>query len=326
MSSNIIAVLWDFDKTLITGYMQDPIFKYYGVDPVQFWDEVNALPDFHSKDGDEELLVGSSLYLNHILTYVRAGIFRGLNNDMLRRFGAMQDLAPGVPEIFERIRNFCQSHEVFQKGEIQLEHYVISTGLRQVILGSKVAPYMRFVWGCEFLHRVAPPGYLQKKEALEQDDDTICDIGYVVDHTTKTRALFEINKGVREDPRIDINMKIPEEKRRIPFSNMIYIADGPGDIPSLSVLRKFGGRTIGVYQPSSEQDKRQAELMLAQERVHWIGPADYRPGTPTYARILQEIESIARFLAAKSGERRSRRDLTEEHAFVAPPKHLYKPE
>jgi hypothetical protein len=317
MPPKIIALLWDFDKTLISGYMQAPLFEHYGVDAVRFWDEVNALPQFHAKESEGEPFISDSLYLNHILTYVRSGVFAGLNNAVLRRLGAKLRLAPGVPEIFDHIAQFASSHAAFRGGVIAIEHYVISTGLRQIVLGSPVAPYMRHVWACEFLKREAPPGFLDVATE-EQGDDTICDIGYVIDHTTKTRAIFEINKGVRENLGVNVNTKIPKDQRRVPFENMIYIADGPSDIPSLSVVKQFGGRTLGVYQPDSPRDFAQAMQLSDQGRVHSIGPADYRQGSDTVNWLLNTIGEIAERLALSP-------TVAAASARIAPtPGHIYK--
>jgi hypothetical protein len=297
--SRIIAVLWDFDKTLITGYMQDALFDHYGVDGVRFWDEVNALAGYHATEG-AKLLASDFLYLNHILTYVRHGRFAGLTNELLRALGAKQKFAPGVPEIFESVAAFVAHDEVCRAARIKIEHYAISTGLRQIILGSAVARHTRHVWGCEFLEREAPPGFLDGVTE-EEGESSIREIGYVVDHTTKTRALFEINKGVHENLGIDVNSRVPKAERRVPFENMIYIADGPSDIPSLSVVKQFGGKTYGVYQPGSPRDHEQAMLLRDQERVDRIGPADYRAGSETSAWLLSAIAEIAgRLLQSES--------------------------
>jgi hypothetical protein len=312
----IIAILWDFDKTLISGYMQAPLFEHYGVDAVRFWDEVNALSAFHAADSAGEPFISDSLYLNHILTYVRSGVFAGLNDEILRSLGAKLRLAPGVPEIFDHIARFADGHDAFRGGAIQIEHYVISTGLRQIVLGSPVARYMRHIWACEFLTRVAPPGFLDGV-AEQQSDGTICDIGYVIDHTTKTRAIFEINKGVRENLGVNVNTSIPKDQRRVPFENMIYIADGPSDIPSLSVVNQSGGRTFGVYQPDSPRDLAQAQQLSDQGRVHSIGPADYRPGSETFEWLLRTIAEIA--------ERLAHTPTVRAIAPIAPtPGHIYK--
>jgi hypothetical protein len=317
MFGRVIAILWDFDKTLIRGYMQTPLFEHYGVDAVRFWDEVNALPVFHAGEAEGEPLFSDFLYLNHILTYVRRGVFAGLNNALLRRLGAKQRLAPGVPEIFEHIAQFARNQEAFQRGAIQIEHYVISTGLRQIVLGSAVAPYVRHVWACEFLEREAPPGFLDGAVEMQRDG-AICDIGYVIDHTTKTRAVFEINKGVRENLGINVNTKISINQRRVPFENMIYIADGPSDIPSLSVVKQFGGRTFGVYQPDSPRDFAQAMQLLEQERVHAIGPADYRRGSDASTWLLHTIAEIAERLACSPVV------TAIEMSIPATPGHIYR--
>jgi hypothetical protein len=301
MPPKIIALLWDFDKTLSRGYMQEPLFAHYGVDGLRFWAEVSALPRHHADGGDEAVYASESLYLNHILTYTRKGVFAGLNNSLLRSFGALQKLAPGVPDIFEHIDAFASGLEGFRSGDIAIEHYVISTGLRQIVLGSAVAPYMRHIWACEFLERAAPPGFLDGAPA-EPGEGVICDVGYVIDHTSKTRAIFEINKGVREGLGVNVNTRIPKDQRRVRFENMIYIADGPSDIPSFSVINERNGRTLGVYQPDSPRDLEQAKLLIDQERVQFIGPADYRPGSATtewlQQAICEMVERLARTPAA----------------------------
>lgn len=289
--SRIIAMLWDFDKTLIRGYMQTPLFEHYGVDAIEFWNEVNALPEFYRAQSGIETLESDFLYLNHILTYVRRGVFSGLSNKKLRELGAEQSMAPGVPELFDHIAAFVRAEPKFLSADISVEHYVISTGLRQMVLGSPVAPHMRFVWGCEFLETEAPPGFLEGARPVSEG--VIRDIGYVIDHTSKTRAIFEINKGSRELEGAHVNAMIERSKRRVPFENMIYVADGVSDIPSLSVVAQSGGRTFGVFQPDSPRDRAQAELLLDQNRVEAIGPADFRQDGETYAWLIDAIAQIA---------------------------------
>lgn len=284
-------MLWDFDKTLIRGYMQTPLFEHYGVDAITFWNEVNALPDFYRRQSGIETLESDFLYLNHILTYVRRGIFAGLSNAKLRELGAKQSMAPGIPDLFDRIGAHVRDRPEFVAAGISVEHYVVSTGLRQMVLGSPAAPHMRFVWGCEFLEAEAPPGFLDGAPGVS--DGVIRDIGYVIDHTSKTRAIFEINKGSREPDGAHVNAKIERSKRRVPFENMIYVADGVSDIPSLSVVAQSGGRTFGVFQPDSPRDRAQAEMLLEQERVEAIGPADFRQGGETDLWLMATITEIA---------------------------------
>ena len=96
---NIITCIWDFDKTLVPGYMQEPLFAKFKVDPNKFWKEVQALPEYYKRDG-MSLIASDTVYLNHILTYTREGVFEGLNNDTLRRLGAKISFYPGLPEFF----------------------------------------------------------------------------------------------------------------------------------------------------------------------------------------------------------------------------------
>src|SRR5688500_7812311 len=98
-SQTTIAVIWDFDKTLVPEYMQKPLFEHFEIDERRFWEEVNALPAFYSENG-LELVSPDTLYLNHILTYVREGIFKGLNNSLLRELGSKIAFYPGLPDFF----------------------------------------------------------------------------------------------------------------------------------------------------------------------------------------------------------------------------------
>ena len=147
------AVIWDFDKTLIPGYMQRPLLRHFGVDELEFWREVNALPEWYRRHGSQRVST-DVVYLHHLLEYVRAGAMAGLSNELLRRLGAQLTFYPGLPDFFERLRRRVADDPLYRQHDIRLEHYVISNGLRQMILGSGIAPYVDDVWACEF---VEPP-------------------------------------------------------------------------------------------------------------------------------------------------------------------------
>jgi len=299
---NIIALIWDFDKTLIPGYMQKPIFDHFRVDAKIFWKEVNALPDYYQKN-DLNLIVPDTVYLNHFITYTREGIFKGLNNKLLRNLGAEIEFYEGLPDFLDEVKNFVPNNSDYRQHDIQVEHYIVSTGLRQMILGSKIAPYIEGVWGCEFVENPPPPGYLGKpvkKKPVESK--IISQIAYTLDNTTKTRAVFEINKGSNKIPDIDVNAKIPDEDRRVPFQNMIYIADGPSDIPVFSIINRFGGRTFAVYQPGSKEEFSQVNNLQKQGRVQSFGEAKYTEGSQTAMWIKNAISEIAD-LIVKNRER-----------------------
>jgi hypothetical protein len=288
-----IAVIWDFDKTLIPEYMQKPLFAHFDVDEGLFWQEVKALPAFQKAQGLSRVSP-DTVYLNHILTYVREGPFAGLNNKLLRSFGAEIEFYPGLPGFFPRLKQLVADNPLFAKHGISVEHYIISTGLREIILGSAIAEHVDDVWACEFVEQVARPGFLTASEQQMLPEPELKDIGYVIDNTTKTRAVFEINKGANKHPdKIDVNARMAPEDRRIPFENMIYIADGPSDVPVFSVVTQYDGKTYAVFKPQSKDEFLQVRGLLEDGRVQAIGEADYREGTPTDLWITTSVEQIA---------------------------------
>jgi hypothetical protein len=253
-TQNIIACIWDFDKTLIPDYMQSPLFRRYGVNEANFWAEANGLTETYRKRGHH--ISSEIAYLNHLLTYVLAGQMPKLNHRVLRECGAEIQFYPGMPEFFSKSREWMQERPEYQKHELQLEHYIVSTGLGEMIQGSAAAKCVDGVWACEFIENPLQPGFLKQKELEITAEAEIAQIGLVIDNTTKTRALFEINKGTNKNPAIDVNANIAPEDRRIPFQNMIYIADGPSDIPSFSVVKKGGGKGYAVYNPARPRNSR----------------------------------------------------------------------
>jgi hypothetical protein len=273
--------------------MQTPIFELYRVDPKKFWKEVEELPNYYRKDG-LDLISTDTLYLNHILTYTRQDTFKGLNNATLRRLGGKIELYEGLPDFFDKIKHFVATNPEYVQHEIQVEHYIVSTGLRQMILGSKIAPHVDGVWGCEFIEDAPPPGYLDPgKKTASEDPKTISQIAYALDNTTKTRAVFEINKGSNKIPDIEVNAMIPDEDRRVPFQNMIYIADGPSDIPVFSLINRFGGRTFAVYRPGSSGEFSQVNNLQKQNRVQSFGEANYTEDSQTSMWIKNAITEIS---------------------------------
>ncbi len=287
-----IAVIWDFDKTLIPGYMQDPLFKYYKIDGSTFWREVKALPKYLRREGNE-FVARDSIYLNHILSYVRAGKFKGLNNKLLRRLGSELEFYPGLPDFFPMVKDYVARNPRFNKYDIKVEHYIVSTGLRQMVLGSKIANHTDGIWGCEFMELLLEPGYLEQGITSTPDKEvTIKDIGYVIDNTTKTKAIFEINKGVNKLDTIDVNTYVPKEDRRIPFQNMIYIADGPSDVPVFSLIKQNGGRTFGVYSKGKSSEFAQVNDLQKQGRIDSFGEANYESGTQTHMWIMNAVDEI----------------------------------
>lgn len=270
--SNTIAVIWDCDKTLIDGYMQDPIFEFYNVNGTEFW-KTNG--DEIEKSRQNGIRVNEdTFYLNSFIRAAHDGRFSGLSNAKLREFGAKQKFYPGIPEIFKQTKAMFKDDKSYSEYGIQVEHYIVSTGFAEVIRGSVLMDYVEDVWGCEL---------------LEDENGLINEIVYTIDNTTKTRAIFEINKG--KD--VPVNSKIPENLRRIRFENMIYIADGPSDIPAFSVVKKGRGATFAIYPKGDKKAMRQVEQMRADGRVDMYAEADYTEGTTAYIWITEKIQQMA---------------------------------
>lgn len=282
---NIIVFIWDFDKTLTPSYMQKPMFEHYGVDESTFWAEVNSLQEFY---GRFDLQVSKdTAYLEHTLQYVRDGRFAGLTNQLLRDLGAAVPLNPGMPEFMQRTKDFVAGNPRYAEHGITVEHYVVSTGFRKIIEGNAIREHLDGVYACELL---PDPANTCGDASTFDPNGVLSQIGYTIDNTTKTRAVFEINKGVNKLPGVDVNAFILEEDRRVPFSNMIYVADGPSDIPVFSVVRKFGGQTLAVHVGHNY-----TEVQVLQEtgRVNHTARADYTKDSDADLWLMLALTKIA---------------------------------
>lgn len=324
---NIIAMVWDCDKTLISSYMQDPLFKHFDVDGKKFWQEVNALKAYYGKQG---ISVNSDTsYLNHILTYVKAGIFKGLNNALLREFGKELKFYPGLPQFFGEVKSLINDDEKYKAFDIRLEHYVVSTGFAETIRGSAIAPFVDGIYGCEFIESPAQPGYLESFEsgdvpsaaagisnAASPAHSEISQIASALDNTSKTRYLFEINKGSNKYPEtIDVNSSIARESRRVPFENMVYIADGPSDVPAFSILNYNGGSTFAVYPKGDVKAFRQVDALRRDNRVQMFGEADYETASQSWLWLTEKVRAIADSIV-------ERKQAAIRNSAGAPPTHL----
>lgn len=302
--ANIIAVVWDFDKTLVDGYMQEPIFKKYDINAKDFWNEVNELPQKYMNEQGVKVN-RDTIYLNHFIKYTKEGKFKGLNNSMLENFGNDLNFYSGIPEVFEKTKKLIEENEIFKEYDIKVEHYIVSTGMSAIIKGSVVMPYVDGVWGCELI------------EVPDEDGNMIIgEVGYTIDNTSKTRALFEINKGVNKRDGIEVNTKIPEENRRVHFINMVYVADGPSDIPAFSVINKNGGATFAVYPKGDAKALKQVDRMKEDNRINMYAEADYTEGSTAYMWLTNKIMEFAERI------RNDERAKISKFAEGGIPKHL----
>ena len=245
----IVALLYDFDKTLCTQDMQNYAFiPSLGMAPGDFWAEAN---DF----GREQKMDGILAYMYTMIRKCRElGV--PLTRESLVRCGRSISFFPGVLDWFSRIDRFGALLGV------QVEHYVISSGLREIIDGSAIAGCFKEIYASQFYYDEAGRPVWPK---------------LAVNYTAKTQFVYRINKGVLDvsDDK-DLNASMPDDSKRVPFTNMIYLGDGLSDVPCMKMMRAYGGQAIAVYQ---ESNRLGVEDLLAKGRVDFIFPADYGPGT-----------------------------------------------
>ena len=286
-SQNIIAIIWDFDETMTPEPMQKVLFDAYGQDSKTFWREVNQLPSEYQAKGCNQVS-NTLVYINHILDYVQQGKFKDLSNARLKDLGKGIEFYPGLVDLLKDLKKIIKELP-YSNYNLSLEHYVVSTGLKKLIEGSDVASSLTDIWGCEF---------------TENQQGCIERVIYVLDDTTKTRAIFEINKGVNKDSNIRVNDSIKEDQRRVPIEHMIYIADGPSDVPVFSVINKHGGRTLGVYNPQSKKKYKDAFQLRNDGRINNMEEADYRQNKPAARWLEATVREIADSIVKKREQKR----------------------
>ena len=263
MDKPIIAFLYDFDKTLCTTDMEDYAFiPSLGMTPKEFWALANGFGHANRMDG----------ILAYMYTMIQESEKRDLpfTRESLREMGRDIVLFPGVREWFGRINAFGEEQGV------QVEHYVISSGLREIIEGSGISHEFKAVYASEFYYDEAGRPAWPK---------------LTVNFTTKTQFVYRINKGVLDvsDDKT-LNDSMPDDSKRIPFTNMIYVGDGLSDVPCMKMMRAYGGQAIAVYQ---EENRQGVEDLLSKGRVDFIFPADYRAGTALESTVQNIIRKMS---------------------------------
>jgi phosphoserine phosphatase len=259
-----IALVYDFDGTLSPRPMQEYAFlPQIGVNPADFWAESNARA---AKDNADPLIT----YMR--LLYEKAKAKKvSIDRGALVAQGKRVEFYPGVEAWFDAIAAYVKAHA--QSHGVHLRHYLISSGLTEIVEGTSI--YKRF-------HNVFASEYWFEAYELPYPKRVITDTG-------KTQYLFRINKGV-EDLGESINQHMPEGDRPIPFSNMIYFGDGDTDVPSMAVMRKNGGYAVAVHPPGKGKSKC-VDLFKA-GRCDFFAPADYRETSDLFKRTCLLLDRI----------------------------------
>lgn len=265
MKKPIVALMYDFDKTLCTKDMQEygfiPDLKMEAND---FWAEVNKLTDTESMDS--------------ILAYMYLMVEKCKEQKLKISKKYFNDLGKGI-EFFEGVESwFDRINKYGEETGVIIEHYIVSSGIKEIIEGTSIADCFKKIYACEFM-------YNHNNKVIQWPK-------VAVNYTAKTQFLFRINKGVLE---IDsnssnrLNQFTPENDRRVPFRNMIYIGDGLTDVPCMKLVKSYGGQSIAVYDP--QKGNTAAKTLLEADRVNHIVSADYSEGS--------ELESIVKSIIKK---------------------------
>lgn len=254
----VLAVCYDFDKTLSPDDMQaQGYIQSIGYDVGSFWEKSNELASGNEMDG------------NLAYMYMMAKGSRGkiiFNRKTLMEFGSRVELFPGVREWFGRINAYGA-----EKG-IQVEHYIISSGLKEMIEGTSIAGEFRKIYASSFFY---------------DEDGVAVWPAQVVNYTDKTQFLFRIEKGTLDVNDDNVNAYFPPDRLRVPFRNMVYLGDSDTDIPCMKLVNVNGGHAIGVYNPETN-DRTKVRRLMSENRIRYFAPADYRDGS-VLDQLMKEI-------------------------------------
>jgi len=269
-----MAIAYDFDGTLAPGNMQEYDFiPALNMMSKEFWRSVNEIAQQHEMD--------------QILAYMWAMLRQADKADIrvhktdFKNFGKNITLFPGVADWFKRINAYAKS-----KG-IRLEHFIISSGIREMVEGTPIYKEFKKVYASGFMF---------------DHNGVACWPALAVNYTTKTQYLFRINKGSLDvhDNSV-INKFVPKEQRPVPFEHMIFIGDGETDIPCMRLVKDQGGHSIAVYDGNRRGVKKHADQLVTEGRATLSATADFQDGSAIdqcVKAIIDKVEAAARVRGA----------------------------
>ena len=263
MKKPIIAIMYDFDKTLSSQDMQNYNFiPNLGLTPAEFWGKTEEVCVKHNMDK----ILG---YMYVMMAECKARGIK-LTREYLKSLGSGVELFKGVDTWFDRINAYGE-----ELG-LRIEHYIISSGTKEIIEGCKVAKEFKRIYGCEFMYG---------------DDKTAIWPKIAVNYTNKTQYVYRISKGALEESEEEkLNSATDDKDRRVNYENMIYVGDGMTDIPCMKVVKSRGGKAIAIYQ---NQQKEKVQNLVRDNRINYVCPADYREKSKMETIVKLILENMA---------------------------------
>lgn len=277
----IIALIYDFDGTLSPRNMQEYSFiQAVGQNDNEFWGKAKEMAD---KQDSDNILVYMLLMLQKAK---ETGI--PIRKEIFQKFGESVELFNGVSEWFKRINEYGKAHGV------KIEHYINSSGNKEIIEGTKIAKEFKAIFASSFY-------YNEHGDAMWP--------AAAVNYTNKTQFLFKINKGIFSvKDSIITNSSVPEDKKRVAFTNMVYFGDGETDVPCMKLIKQLGGTSVAVYEPGNDKKKESARKLIKQDRVNYVCPADYSESS----NLDTLVKAIINKLKADDNLRKLKREFSRD--------------
>ena len=266
MKQNKIAIIYDFDGTLTPKSMQEyTLLPKLGIKSKSFWE---LIVKEARETGGESMMV----YMRQLLDHAKKRNIKISKNEFFK-MGKDIKYYSGVADWFRNIDKYVKK---LSGGDVEIYHYIISAGHMEILEGISIKKYIKKIFASEYFYNTEEYAVFPK---------------IVVTDTTKTQYLFRINKG-KEDLSDNINNHMPEDKRPIPFDNMIYVGDGLTDVPSMALIKKEGGHSIAVYQKKLKDQVNICKELIEANRVDFISEADFTKDSDLYRKTCLLLDFV----------------------------------
>lgn len=279
----VLAVCYDFDRTLSPENMQDGYIRAVDYDVDSFWAESNRLAEDHCMDQN-------LAYMYKMLQSARGKEI--LNKERLKQYGGKVRLYDGIRGWFRRINAYGERRGIL------VEHYIISSGLREIIEGTAIAKDFTHIYASSFYYN---------------EHGEPCWPAQVINYTNKTQFLFRIEKGILDINDNAVNDHFAEGELRVPFRNIVYIGDSATDIPCMRLVNSLGGHSVGVYDLENTDSKDTVRRMIRDERIRYYVPADYTKGSEMDILIHRIIDKTAAYEVLEEKHLRDRKEAVAKY-------------